>query len=230
MAEVFEELKSYVKPGLTTAQIDLFAEKELYKRGLVSQAKGYRGYRHASCVSVNEEVVHGVPSETRFITDSDLVKIDICAKRNGLCADMTRCFAVGPSNKRIDRFVGAAYAALDAGVEHMIAGKRVGDISEAVQKTVEGYGYQVVRDFAGHGIGLCMHEDPEILNFGKAGVGPELIEGIALAIEPMITEGDYAVHILPDGWTAVTTDGLLAAHVEDTVIITKHGPEVITKL
>ena len=230
LAEVFEELKSFVKPGLTTSEIDLFVEKELSKRKLVSQAKGYKGYGHVSCISVNEEVVHGVPSSSRIIAENDLIKIDICAKQGGLCADMTRCFVAGLSNKRLDRFVKTAYAAEDAGIACMVAGGYVGDISAAIQNAVESQGYQVVRDFAGHGIGCCMHEAPEVLNFGRMGTGPQLVEGIALAIEPIIAEGDYAVKIQPDGWTAVTVDGLYAAHVEDTVIITKHGPEIITKL
>jgi methionyl aminopeptidase len=230
LAELFVELPNHLVPGVTTLHIDTIIANYLSNKKLVSQSKGYRGYCHVSCISLNDEVVHGVPSAKAVIKEGDLVKVDICAAWQGYCADMARCFFVGAASPEAKKLVQVAYSSLDKGIEQALVGKRIGDISAAIQREVEEHGFGVVRDFAGHGIGQRMHEDPEILNYGIPGKGPLLREGMALAIEPMITQGRYAVRVMADGWTAKTADGSLAAHVEDTVIITEQGPNIITRL
>jgi len=197
---------------------------------MVSQSKGYMGYKHASCISLNDEVVHGVPSSKRLLKDGDLVKVDVCASLDGYCADMARMFVVGKPSQQVSHFINVARQALDKGIAQAKAGNRLSDISAAIQAEVEKHGFSVVRDFAGHGIGKTMHEDPEVLNFGKPGKGPLLRPGMTLAIEPMITMGTYDVYVTDDGWTVKTMDKSLAAHVEDTVAITQNEPLVLTRI
>jgi methionyl aminopeptidase len=230
LAGMFQQLPQVVIPGVSTHDIDAWIDEDLVRRGLISQSKGYHGYRHASCISVNDVVVHGIPHRRKKIVEGDLVKIDVCAAWKGYCADMARCYFVGEPSKEARRLVEAAEAALVQGIDSARAGNTIGDISFAVQSTIESYGYGIVRDFAGHGIGRRMHEDPEILNYGSRGVGPVIKAGMAFAIEPMITAGAEEVRVLNDGWTAVTADRSLAAHVEDTVIVLHDGPFVITRV
>ncbi len=187
------------------------------------------GYAHVSCISVNEVVVHGIPSKCIILKSGDLVKVDVCASWSGYCADMARSYFIGTPDKKALQLVEVAKRALDKGIAQAKPGNRIGDISAAIQKEVEKHGFGVVRDFAGHGIGKQMHEDPEILNVGKAGAGPVIQVGMAFAIEPMITLGDYRVFVEKDNWTVKTRDNSLAAHVEDTVVVTLNGPKVITR-
>jgi methionyl aminopeptidase len=231
LSGLFEEIGAIVKPGTTTADIDSWIDLELKKRDLVSKTKGYMGYKHASCISINDEVVHGVPSKHKKLSSGDLVKIDICASWKGYCADMARCFFVGTDNgqQRLVQMVEVATLALYAGVAKAIVGNRLSDISAAIQQVVEKEGFGVVQDFAGHGIGKSMHEEPEILNYGKPGSGPILRAGMTFAIEPMITERSYRVYVEDDGWTVKTEDKGWAAHVEDTVLITDNGPVFLTR-
>lgn len=230
LSQVFCSLPSIVCSGISTAEIDAWIENQLKIRKLVSRTKGYCGYKHASCISINDEVVHGVPSSNRIVKDGDLVTIDICASLNDYCADMARNFFVGESSCEAKKLVDVANSALKKGIEKACVGNRLSDISAAIQQEVESYGFGVVRDFAGHGIGKRMHEDPEILNYGVAGKGPVLYEGMTFAIEPMITAGNYDVYVDEhDNWTVRTTDGSLAAHVEDTIAITSQGPIVLTR-
>ncbi len=229
LASVFDELKNIMRPGISTQDIDSWIAGQLKEKELVSATKGYMGYRHVSCISVNDEVVHGVPSVKQLIKDGDIVKVDICASWRGYCADMARVFLVGNVSDNAKKLIAVAQAALDKGIEQARPGNRLSDISAAIQKEVERNGYGVVRDFAGHGIGKQMHEDPEILNYGEPGKGPVLRVGMAFAIEPMITEGGYDVYVAQDGWTVKTEDGLLAAHVEDTIVITDNGPRILTR-
>lgn len=229
LLEIFDQISGLLKPGITTAFIDAWIDEQQKKRNLVSATKGYRGYKHASCISVNEVVVHGVPSETVVLALGDLVKVDICASWNGYCADMARSFFVGEMSEKAKKLVEVAQQALDKGIAMARPGNHVSDISFAIQQEVETHGFGVIRDFAGHGIGRNMHEDPEILNYGKPGKGPILRAGMAFAIEPMITLGDYKVCIERDGWTVRTADRSLAAHVEDTIIITNDEPNIITR-
>lgn len=232
LAGLLDDVAGIIKPGISTLEIDSWIDLELRKRGLVSKTKGYMGYRHSSCVSVNDEVVHGVPNKQTKLVHKDLVKIDVCASWNGYCADMARCFFVGaPDDSQANRYrmVEVATLALYAGVSKAVVGNRLSDISYAIQQVVEKEGFGVVRDFAGHGIGKAMHEEPEILNYGKPGQGPILRAGMTFAIEPMITEKDYDVYVEDDGWTVKTVDKGWAAHVEDTILITENGPVFLTR-
>lgn len=231
LARMYQEvLMSAVVPGVSTLDIDAIIALYLKKHQLVSQTKGYHTYKHVSCISVNDEIVHGVPSAEKKIQEGDLVKIDVCAALRGYCADMSRCFIIGNVPANVKQLVAVAYSSLDKGIAQAVPGKRISDISAAIQAEVDQYGFGIVRDFAGHGIGRNMHEDPEILNYGAPGKGPIIREGMAFAIEPMITLGGYEKYITDDGWTAKTVDKSIAAHVEDTVIVTQHGPRIITRL
>jgi methionyl aminopeptidase len=229
VSAIFDMLHDIVVPGVSTGHIDSWVAERLQEKNLVSCTKGYMGYKHVSCIAVNDEVVHGVPRNSCILRDGDLVKIDICASWNGYCADMARSFFVGKPTENAQKLVAVAQQALDKGIDMARVGNRLSDISAAIQKEVELYGFGVVRDFAGHGIGKNMHEDPEIVNYGKPGCGPVLKEGMTFALEPMITFGKYNTYIAKDGWTVKTVDGSLAAHVEDTVAVTAEGPLVLTR-
>lgn len=228
LSSIYNDLPTILVPGMTTLEIDAYVERAMNMQGLKPECKGYAGYKHATCISINEVVVHGVPSLQK-IKEGDLVKIDTVASWQGYCVDMARCFFIEPVAEHIKQFVAIAQESLDAGIKKMYAGNRLGDISSAIQTIVEKAGFGVVRDFAGHGIGKKMHEEPELLNYGTAGTGPVLRVGMALAVEPMITYGSYEVYITEDKWTVKTEDNSIAAHVEDTVIITDNGPEIVTR-
>ena len=228
LSEILDAVGHEIRPGVSTAEIDAWIEQQLQKKGLISSVKGYMGYKHVSCISVNDEVVHGVPRTNRLLHNGDLVKIDVCASWNGYCADMARSFFVGQPSEQAQKLVAVAQQALKAGIEKARVGNKLSDISAAIQAEVEKHGFGVVRDFAGHGIGMRMHEEPEILNYGKPGKGPLLQEGMTFAIEPMITAGKYPVYVTDDGWTVKTVDHSLAAHVEDTIAITHAGPIILT--
>lgn len=231
LAEVFCELAGVVKAGISTLDLEKAIAQLLVARKMVSQSLGYRGYKYVSCISINDEVVHGLPNAHRVLQPGDLVKVDVCAAFNGYCADATRCFFVDESPSiEAQTLVAVAQASLDAGIAAARVGGRLGDISAAIQAMVERNGFSVVRNFAGHGIGARMHEDPEILNFGAAGTGPLLKPGMALALEPMINVGGHEVYVAADGWTAKTADGSLSAHIEDTVLITDDGPYITTRM
>ncbi len=227
LRSVFDALT--LAQGMSTADIDAEIARLLKEKNLLSKSLGYRGYNHVSCISVNDEVVHGVPSASRIVKKGDLVKVDVCASHEGYCADMARAFFIGTPSKDAAALVAVAESALKSGINQARAGNRLGDISAAIQTEVEKHGFGVVRDFAGHGIGKRMHEDPEILNYGTPGKGPLLQVGMTFAIEPMITQGHYKVYVTDDGWTVKTVDKSLAAHVEDTVAITTDGPKVLTR-
>jgi methionyl aminopeptidase len=229
LVEIFEHLPSMLLPGKSTLDIDSWIAIELAKKELTSKTKGYVGYKHVSCISVNDEVVHGVPSEQKKIKAGDLVKVDICASFRGYCADMARSFIVGEIDAALQELIDVAEKALNKGIEKARAGNHLSDISAAIQQTIEESGLGVVRDFAGHGIGKSMHEDPEVLNYGKPGMGPILRPGMAFALEPMITMGNYEVYIAKDGWTVKTIDKSWAAHVEDTIVVTEGEPKILTR-
>ncbi len=230
LAELFERLREWVRPGVSTQAIDGLIEKYLDDHKLRTTLKGYLGYRHVSCVSINDEVVHGVPRESQIAALGDLVKIDVCASYDGYCADMARAFYLGETPAEVEHFMLAAQKSLDAGIACARPGERLGTLSASIEKVIKDHGFGIVREFAGHGIGKKMHEDPEILNYGKAGTGPEIKAGMAFAIEPMLTMGDHRVYVLNDGWTVKTNDKSLAMHVEDTVLVTDNGPRVLTRL
>ena len=232
LAGIFEMVPSIIKPGITTLMIDQWIAEQLKHNDLVSQSKGYMGYQHVSCISVNQVVVHGVPSSQIVLKQGDLVKVDVCAAWKGYCADMARGYLVDVQEPTVEmnRFITTAQQALQAGIDQAIEGNRLFDISYAIQQVTEKQGYGIVRDFAGHGIGKKMHEEPDVPNFGKKGTGMMLRAGMTFAIEPMITVGHYDVFVMKDEWTVQTTDQSLAMHVEDTILITQNGPEVLTRL
>ena len=228
LSDILESITSLIQPGISTAQIDAWTEQELQQKGLKSKTKGYMGYKHVSCISINDVVVHGVPRSDCILQLGDLVKIDVCASWEGYCADMARSFFVGKATEQGQKLVDVAQQALQKGIAKAQIGNRLSDISAAIQEEVEIYGFGIVRDFAGHGIGKDMHEAPEIVNYGKPGKGPILREGMTFAIEPMITAGKHNVYVDKDGWTVKTVDHSLAAHVEDTIVITQAGPVILT--
>jgi|SRR5579872_2566353 len=230
LAAIFFDIPDLLTAGVATGEIDAWIEKQLVLRGLVSKMKGYRGYRHVSCISVNDVVVHGIPSKHTLLADGDMVKVDVCAAWQGYCADMARTFFVGEPHLEVHKQLAVvAQNALDKGIEQAVVGNRLSDISAAIQAEVEKHGFGVVRDFAGHGIGKNMHEEPEILNYGLPGNGPLLRPGMAFALEPMITLGKYQVYIEDDSWTVRTQDKNRAAHVEDTIVITDGKPHILTR-
>lgn len=229
LGEIFDEIEPLIQAGITTLDLDQEIERRIVHKGLVSKTKGYMGYRHSSCISVNDVVVHGVPSADHIICDGDLVKVDVCVSWKGYCADMARAFYVGTMPEEVKRFVINAKKALRRGIAQARPGNYLTDISAAIQHEVEKEGFGIVRDFAGHGIGKQMHEDPEILNFGEPGQGPILRAGMTFAIEPMITMGKHDVYVCEDGWTVKTADKSLAMHIEDTIAVTEQEPKILTK-
>jgi methionyl aminopeptidase len=229
LQEIFDALVPFIKQGISTLEIDTYIARLIQEKKLVSKMRGYRGYKHVSCISVNDEVVHGVPAAHKILRDGDLVKVDVCIAFEGYCADMARAYFIGNASEKALKLVAVAESALKKGIAKARAGNRLGDISAAIQEEVEKNGFGVVRDFAGHGIGKQMHEDPEILNYGSAHKGLLLQPGMAFALEPMITSGKYQVYVAQDGWTVKTVDKSLAAHVEDTIVITQGEPKVMTR-
>lgn len=226
-SKVLGDLMRAAKPGMTTAELDAMAEKGIRDLGGVPTFMGYHGYPSSICASVNEEVVHGMPG-TRVLKDGDLLSIDIGTTFEGYVSDTAVTVAIGTISEEAQRLLRVTQECLMKGIEQMHKGNRLGDIGAAVQKHAEAAGYGVVRELVGHGIGTKMHEEPQVPNYGTAGAGMELRAGLVLAIEPMITEGKYAVNTLKDGWTVVTADGRLAAHFEHTIAITEDGPRILT--
>ena len=227
VARVLAELKGMVAPGVTTADLDAMAERRLSEAGAEPAFKGYHGYPATICASVNEQVVHGIPSK-RPLVEGDIVSIDMGAKLDGFYGDSAVTVPVGTVTEDATRLLSVTEASLYKGLEAVKAGARVSDIGAAVQAHVEAHGFSVVREFVGHGIGTKLHEEPQIPNYGPAGRGPRLSEGMVLAIEPMVNFGKPAVKVLGDGWTAVTKDGSLSAHFEHTVVVTGNGCRILT--
>ncbi len=227
-AEIFRGLEDLIKPGITTKDIDDYVEAVTEKHGMRAAEKGYCGYPASVCTSVNDEVVHGIPSKKRRLNEGDIVSCDLVIENKGYMADACRTYAVGTVDDEARRLMETAEKAFFEGIKYARVGNRLRDVSKAVQKTVEDEGFGVIRDFVGHGIGTEMHEDPQIPNYVCPGPNPRLQKGMTLCIEPMITEGDWEVEVLDDDWTAVTTDGGWAAHYENTIVITDGEPEIIT--
>ena len=225
---ILNELKELIKPGMSTMDIDRFVEKTVKAHGMTAAEKGYCGYPASVCTSVNEEVVHGIPSKKRILREGDIVSVDLVVEYKGYMANAARTYAVGKISPDAELLIRTAEEAFWKGIEFAKPGYRLSDISHNIQTVVEGRGFGVIRDFVGHGIGSDMHEDPQIPNYGKPGKGPRLQAGMTLAIEPMICQGSYEVDVLLDDWTAVTVDGGLAAHYENTVVITDGEPELLT--
>ena len=226
VAEALEGLKSATKPGVTTDELDRLAEAEIRSRGALPAFKGYRNYPKTLCVSVNEQVVHGIPSK-RVLKDGDIVGLDLGAIVGGFYGDSAVTIAVGRIDEKAATLVRVTEESLSLAIQQARVGNRLSDISHAVQQHVEAAGYSVVTEFVGHGIGRQLHEEPQVPNYGKPGQGPRLQPGMVLAIEPMVNMGGSAVRVLDDRWTAVTVDGSLSAHFEHTIAIQPSGPALV---
>lgn len=232
VAEAHEEIKKHLRVGITTKEIDEITEKFFLSHGCNCSCKGYphgdpNPFPATACISVNDEVIHGIPSD-RKLQNGDLVSIDIVADKDGYFGDATRSYVVGEGSENAYKLIKVAEESFWEGIKMAKVGNRISDISHAIQMYVEKKGFSVIREFQGHGIGTSMHEDPGVPNYGKAGRGPRLEAGMTLAVEPMINEGSPDVIIEEDGWTVLTEDGKLSAHYENTILITKKGVEVLT--
>ena len=236
-ALVHKAIEEAIKPGITTLDLDKIAEQTMKKYGAISAEKGYdpgiRGippYPASTCISVNDEVIHGIPSKNKIIKEGDIVSVDLVALKNGYNGDAARTYMVGNVSKEAKRLVEVTKQAFFEGIKYARKGNRLGDISHAIGEYVKSQGYSVVREFEGHGIGKEMHEEPGIPNYGKAGRGIRLEPGMTLAIEPMVIQGKPNILELDDGWTIITEDGSLAAHYENTILITENEPEILTMI
>lgn len=217
-----------IEPGITTAELDRMAEDYIRSQGAVPNFKNYHGYPATACISINNEVIHGIPTAKRKIKQGDIVSVDLGALFEGYHGDNAATFACGDISEEAQRLIDTTRESLYEGIKMACAGNRIGDISHAVQSYVEARGYSVVRDFVGHGVGTSLHEAPEVPNFGVAGRGVRLMPGMTIAIEPMVNVGKYDVKVMPDGWTVLTKDGSLSAHFEHTVAVTSDGPQIMT--
>jgi methionyl aminopeptidase len=228
LAEAMARLREIVKPGISTLEIDQEIEALIVQRGAKPAFKGYRGFPATVCTSINEEVVHGIPSAARRLKEGDIIGLDLGCIVDGYYADAAFTMALGEVPPRVAELLRLTKESLDLAIAQCRPGRRLGDVSSAIQRHVEAAGFGVVRAFVGHGIGRALHEDPQIPNFGEPGKGMLLKPGMVLAIEPMVTMGSWEVRILSDQWTAVTVDGGWAAHFEHTVAITEEDPDVLT--
>ena len=237
VALTHQAIEEAIKPGMTTDELDQIVEKTMKKYSAISAEKGYNPgikgvppYPASACISINDEVIHGIPSNKRIIQDGDIVSVDLVALKNGFHGDAARTYFVGNVSKDAKRLVEVTKQAFFEGIKYAKKGNRIGDVSHAIGEYVKSQGYSVVREFEGHGIGRSMHEAPEIPNYGKAGRGIRLEPGMTLAIEPMVIQGSPNILELDDGWTIITEDGSLSAHYENTILITENEPEVLTIL
>jgi len=229
LAAVLKDLRTYAEPGMTTLDLDKRAENLIRELGGTPAFKGYRGFPGTLCVSLNDEVVHGIPSE-RKLKEGDVLSCDLGVKYKNYFTDAARTWALGSVPDDIARLIRVAREAVYEGAWHQLqVGKKLGDVSHAIEVVISGAGFGIVRDFVGHGIGRDIHEEPQVPNYGRARSGLKLEAGLVLAIEPMVTEGDHDVMIIEDNWTVVTCDGGLSAHHEDTIVLTEDGPEVLTQ-
>ena len=227
-AQILRDLEGFIKPGISTKDIDRFVEEQIRAKDMIPSFKGLYGFPASACVSINDEVVHGIPAKKRKLREGDIVSVDIGSTYKGYVSDAARTYPVGKIDPEAQRLIDAARDSFFEGLKFCKVGYRLSDISHAIQQKVESEGFGVIRDFVGHGVGRSMHEEPQIPNYGVPGRGPRLVRGMVFAIEPMITQGDYEVETLLDDWTVVTLDGTLAAHYENTVVITDGEPELLT--
>jgi len=225
---ILNALIDVIKPGISTMEINNFVEGIILKNNMIPTFKGYNGFPAAACVSINDEVIHGIPSRKRRLAEGDIVSVDVGCTFKGYVSDAARTYAVGEIDNEARRLISVTEASFFEGIKYCNAGNRLSDISNAIQRHVEDAGFSAVRDFVGHGIGRAMHEEPQIPNYGKPGRGPRIAKGMVFAIEPMINQGSYDVEVGLDNWTAVTSDGKLSAHYENTVVITDSEPELLT--
>ena len=230
LATVLEHLSAYAEVGMTTKELSQYAAQELKALGGKPTIYGYEGFPEPICISVNNAVVHGIPSNSFVLSDGDIVSLDFCVTYRGMITDAARSIIVGTPQPGDEKLLKTTLEALDAGIFAVHGGCKTGDIAAAVQAQLERGGYGIVRDLVGHGVGHQMHEEPNVPNYGRAGSGPKLEAGMTIAIEPMSTRGDWRVRLHPDGWTILTADGSRAAHFEDTVLITSDGAEILTRI
>ena len=228
LASVLSEVEANLKPGITTEAINAIAAKKLKKLGGSPAFLGYYDYPAVICISINDEVVHGIPGK-KIIKNGDVVSFDFGVNYEGMITDAARTILVGAPNKAKSALIASTAASLDAGIKQVRAGARIGDISAAIQSVLDDHGYGIVRDLVGHGVGHQLHEDPNIPNYGKENSGPVIEAGMTIAIEPMATLGSYKVYTADDGWTVLTRDGSIAAHFEDTVLVLENGFEILTR-
>lgn len=228
LVKVFDEIEKNIHAGMTTLEIDEIVERVIKENGCIAAEKGYCGFPASACVSVNDTLIHGIPSSKIRLQNGDIVSVDVVVTYQGYSADACRTFKVGTIREEAQKLIDVTKQSFFEGVKLIKPGVHLGDISEAIQKYVEMHGYNVVRDFTGHGIGKNMHEDPVIPNYGKKGTGPILVKGMTLAIEPMVLQGKKETRTLGDGWTVKSKDGKLTAHYENTVVVTEDGYEIIT--
>ncbi len=229
LATVLQVVQKAIAPGITTKELDTIAAKELERLGGKPAFLGYYGFPGVICISLNDEVVHGIPGK-QVVKNGDIISFDFGVSYNGMITDAARTILVGPHNKAKQNLIDGTLESLDAGIAAVKDGAHVGDISAHVQAVLDTYGYGIVRDLVGHGVGHALHEEPNIPNYGRAGTGPTLQAGMTIAIEPMSTLGSYKVYTADDGWTIATRDGSLAAHFEDTILVTDKGAEILTRL
>ena len=229
VANVLEGVRTKVRAGITTKELDEFAEQLIRDAGAKPAFKGYRGYPSTLCTSVNEQVVHGIPSKGVVLRPGDIISIDVGAVVDGFYGDAAITVPVGPITNEAERLIKVTEESLLKGIAEAIPGNRLYDISAAVQSHVEAHGFSVVREFVGHGIGRSLHEDPQIPNFGERGGGPKIKAGMVLAIEPMVNAGGCVTRVKEDGWTAITADGSLSAHFEHTIAVMEDGPLILTR-
>ena len=230
VALVFEGIKDKIVPGISTQDVADMCEKIIRDNGAYPTFLNYGGFPGAVCVSVNDEIVHGIPSKKRILRDGDIVSVDVGATLNGYIGDACRTYPVGICSTNALKLIQVTEESFYKGLSYARPGARLGDISHAIQEYCEANGYSIVREYTGHGVGAHLHEDPYIPNYGAAGTGPVLKEGMTLAIEPMVNEGHFGIRVLKDGWTAKTKDGKLSSHYENSIVITKDGYEILTKI
>lgn len=225
---ILRDLENFIKPGITTMDIDKHVREIILSHNMIPTFKGYQGYPASVCASINEEVVHGIPSKKKILKEGDIISIDVGSTYQGYVSDAARTYPVGEVSQKAKDIMNAAKEGFFAGLEFCKEGYRISDISHAIQKSVEAKKFGVIRDLVGHGVGMNMHEEPQIPNYGSPGKGPRISRGMVFAIEPMITEGTYEIETLRDNWTIITADKKLSAHYENTVVITDGEPELLT--
>ena len=229
-AAMLEEIPNILMPGMTTLELDHWCEDYILRHGMKPAFKGYGGFPGTACISVNEEVVHGIPTKRRVLNEGDIVSVDLGTIYKGFYSDAARTYPVGKVSEEAQKLMDVAEGSFVEGLKFCKKGHRLGDVSHAIQTYVEANGFSVIRDYVGHGVGRDLHEDPQIPNYGKANHGPQLVPGMVIAVEPMIAAGEFDVEVLSNGWTAVTLDRSWAAHYENTIVITEDEPRLLTKL
>lgn len=226
--EILRNLEGFIKPGISTQDINAYVENAIARYDMKPTFKGYGGFPAGACVSVNEEIVHGIPSSKRILREGDIVSIDTGATYKGYCSDAARTYAVGEISEEARKLIDVTKQSFFEGIKFAVTGNRLHDIGHAVSVYAEANGMGVIRDYTGHGVGRTLHEDPQIPNYGTPGTGPKLKPGMTLAIEPMLTQGSYGTIVLDNDWTVITDDMKLSAHYENTVVITEGEPEILT--